>query len=44
MIGVLLLLFIAQIYWYARYLCAPARKLRKSKKHSPIRLRHPLCA
>ena len=36
MIGVLLLLFIAQIYWYARYLCAPARKLRKSKKHSPI--------
>ena len=35
LIGVLLLLFIAQVYWYARYLCAPARKLRRDKK-SPV--------
>ena len=28
-------MFIAQVYWYARYLCAPARKLRRDKK-SPI--------
>ena len=25
-------MFIAQVYWYARYLCAPARKMRKSQK------------
>ena len=29
LIGVLLLLFIAQVYWYSRYLAAPARKIRK---------------
>ena len=28
LLGVLLVLFIAQIYWYSRYLAAPARKLR----------------
>lgn len=30
--GVLLLLFFAQVYWYARYLCAPARKMRRDRK------------
>lgn len=30
--GALLLLFFAQVYWYARYLCAPARKMRRDKK------------
>lgn len=35
-LGCLGVLFIAQIYWYARYLCAPARKLRRDKKQSPI--------
>lgn len=30
--GALLLLFFAQVYWYVRYLCAPARKMRRDKK------------
>ena len=30
--GVLLLLFVLQIYWYSRYLAAPARKMRRDKK------------
>lgn len=30
--GALLLLFFAQVYWYARYLCAPARKMRRDRK------------
>ena len=29
--GTLGFLFLAQIYWYARYMCAPARKMRKSR-------------
>ena len=28
LLGILLVLFVAQIYWYSRYLAAPARKLR----------------
>ena len=32
MLGVLGVLFIAQFYWYCRYLAAPARKLRKANK------------
>ena len=28
-----MLLFVLQIYWYARYMCAPARKLRKSQSN-----------
>ena len=28
LLGILLVLFIAQLYWYSRYLAAPARKLR----------------
>ena len=32
LLGALLALFIAQVYWYSRYLAAPARHLRRSKK------------
>ena len=32
LLGTLGFLFLAQIYWYARYMCAPARKMRKSRK------------
>jgi cellulose synthase/poly-beta-1,6-N-acetylglucosamine synthase-like glycosyltransferase len=32
LLGALAVLFIVQVYWYSRYLCAPARKLRKDKK------------
>jgi cellulose synthase/poly-beta-1,6-N-acetylglucosamine synthase-like glycosyltransferase len=32
LLGALGVLFIAQVYWYARYMCAPARKLRRDKK------------
>ena len=31
-VGVLTALFIVQIYWYSRYLAAPARKLRRDKR------------
>lgn len=31
MLGGLAVLFIAQVYWYARYMCAPARKIRKNQ-------------
>ena len=29
LLGVLVMLFVAQVYWYARYMAAPARRLRK---------------
>ena len=32
LLGVLGALFVAQVYWYARYMCAPARKMRRDKK------------
>ena len=32
LLGALVLLFVLQVYWYSRYLAAPARKLRKDKK------------
>ena len=32
LLGALGVLFIVQVYWYARYLCAPARKMRRDKK------------
>ena len=32
LLGVLGALFVAQVYWYARYICAPARKMRRDKK------------
>ena len=35
LLGALALLFVLQVYWYSRYMAAPARKLRKDKK-SPI--------
>ncbi len=35
LLGALAVLFIAQVYWYARYVCAPARRIRRDKK-SPI--------
>ena len=50
LMGGLALLFLVQVYWYGRYMAAPARRLRKSKKspitnrRRPRRLRHSLCA
>ena len=35
LLGGLAVVFIVQVIWYARYLCAPARKLRRDKK-SPV--------
>ena len=32
LLGIIGVLFLAQVYWYARYLCAPARKIRRDKK------------
>lgn len=32
LLGVLACLFIAQVYWYARYMAAPARRIRKNRK------------
>ena len=32
LLGTLGFLFLTQIYWYARYMCASARKMRKDKK------------
>ena len=36
LLGALALLFILQVYWYSRYLAAPARRIRKDKKSSII--------
>ena len=33
LLGTLALLFLVQLYWYSRYMAAPARKLRKEKKN-----------
>lgn len=35
LLGMLGVLFIAQIYWYTRYMCASSRKIRKSKRQTP---------
>lgn len=32
LLGALALLFVLQVYWYSRYLAAPARRIRKDKK------------
>ena len=32
LLGTLGLLFLIQVYWYARYMCAPARRMRRDKK------------
>ena len=31
-LGVVCALFLIQLYWYSRYLAAPARRMRKDKK------------
>ncbi|MBR2165671.1 MAG: glycosyltransferase [Paludibacteraceae bacterium] len=36
LLGALLCAFIVQVYFYARYMCAPARKMRRDKKSSII--------
>lgn len=36
LLGLLLGLFLAQVYWYSRYLAAPARKMRKDKRNAKI--------
>ena len=35
LIGILAALFIAQVYFYGRYMAAPARRLRRDKKKVP---------
>ena len=42
LLGVLLGVFIAQIYWYSRYAAAPARKMRKDRKSSISNLQSPM--
>lgn len=34
LLGALALFFILQVYWYSRYLAAPARRIRKDKKYA----------
>ena len=41
-LGTLGVLFIVQIYWYSRYMAAPARKLRRDKKSSISNLQSPI--
>ena len=38
LLGALALLFLVQLYWYARFLCAPARKARRDKRLEVRRL------
>ena len=42
LLGALLGVFIAQIYWYSRYAAAPARKMRKDRKSSISNLQSPM--
>ena len=42
LLGALLLLFVAQVYWYSRYMAAPARRIRKDKKSSISNLQSPM--
>ena len=37
LLGTLGVLFIAQVYWYARYMCAPARKMRRELKSEGVK-------
>ena len=37
LLGALLLCTLAQVYWYARYLAAPARQLRRERKKGALR-------
>ena len=41
-LGTLGLLFLVQIYWYSRYMAAPARKMRRDKKSSISNLQSPM--
>ena len=41
-LGVLLGVFFAQIYWYGRYMAAPARKMRKDKKKAKMATEQPV--
>lgn len=34
LLGALAALFLFQLYWYARYMCAPARRMRKAKANA----------
>ena len=36
LLGALVLLFLVQVYWYARYMAAPARRMRKERKDERI--------
>ena len=36
LLGTLGVLFLAQLYWYCRYLAAPARRIRKDRKQLPM--------
>ena len=36
LLGALIVLFIAQVYWYIRYLAAPARSMRRDKKECQL--------
>lgn len=36
LLGALGLLFIVQVYWYARYMAAPARRMRKDRKDEGV--------
>ena len=36
LLGALVVLFIAQVWFYARYMAAPARKMRRNKKSSIV--------
>ena len=42
LIGTIAVLFIAQVYWYARYMCAPARRIRKDKKSTITKDQSPI--
>lgn len=37
LLGIVSGLFLIQVYWYARYLCAPARRIRKESKSEGIK-------
>ena len=42
LLGALAVLFIAQVYWYSRYMAAPARRMRRDKKSSISNLQSPM--
>ena len=36
LLGILLGLFLVQVYWYSRYMASPARRIRKDKKNAKM--------